>query len=168
VPGSKKKYLTMALDYFKFMKNSLALFPKWIINQYNLDVYARDGFVFLEIRWAVWGLPEAGNLANKLLRMQLAPYGYYECMNTPSLWKYATQSLAFSLVVDDFGIKYVGKEHANHLITCLKENCKLTKDLMGNLYCGITLNWNYHKLTLNIFMPKYINKPFFKYRHAVQ
>ncbi len=45
----------------------LALFPVWIKKQYNLDTHARDGFVFLEIRHAVWGLPQAGILANKLL-----------------------------------------------------------------------------------------------------
>jgi hypothetical protein len=60
-------YLTATLDYYKYMKISLALFPEWIKKQYNLDTHARDGFVFLETRRTVWGLPQAGILDNKLL-----------------------------------------------------------------------------------------------------
>jgi hypothetical protein len=35
--------------------------------QYNLDKLALNGFVYLEMRRAVWGLPQAGILVNKLL-----------------------------------------------------------------------------------------------------
>jgi len=80
----KNFYLTAALDYYEYMKIPLALLPEWIKN--NLDTNARDGFVFLEIGRAVWGLPQAGILANKLLRKQLKPHGYYECVNAPGLW----------------------------------------------------------------------------------
>jgi len=111
------------------MKIPLALFPEWIKKQYNLDTNTRDGFVYLEIRRAVWGLPQAGILANKLLRKRLKPHRYYECVNTPRLWWHATRPITFSLVVNDFGVKYVGKEHADHLISCLKkETYKLTED----------------------------------------
>jgi hypothetical protein len=81
----KNFHLTAALDYYEYMKIPLALFSEWIKKQYNLDTHARDGFVFLEIRQAVWGLPQAGILANKLLRKRLKPHRYYECVNTPGL-----------------------------------------------------------------------------------
>jgi len=64
----KNFYLTAALDYYEYMKIPLALFPEWTKKQYNLDTHTRNGFVFFEIRRAVWGLPQAGILANKLLR----------------------------------------------------------------------------------------------------
>ncbi len=126
--------------------------------------------MFLEIRRAVWGLPQAGILANKLLRKGLELHGYYECVNTPGLWRHATRPITFSpitfsLVVDDFGIKYVGKEHADHLIKCLKEKYKLTEDWTGNSYCGITLDWDYAVRTLDISMPGYIKKQLVKYKH---
>ncbi len=113
--------------------------------QYNLDVHTSNVFVFLEIRRAVWGLPNPGMLANKLLRKRLAPHGYYKCVNTPVLWKHTTRPITFSLVMDNFGIKYVGKEHTVHFIKCLKENYKSTKDWMGKLYCSISLDWNHAK-----------------------
>jgi hypothetical protein len=40
-------------------------------------------------------------------------------------------------VADDFGVKYEGKEHTQHLIECLKEKYELVKDWTGDLYCGI-------------------------------
>jgi hypothetical protein len=60
------------------------------------------------MRRAVWGLPQAGILANKLLRGRLLPHGYYECANTPGLWKHVLRPISFTLAVDDFGVKYVG------------------------------------------------------------
>jgi hypothetical protein len=62
----------------------------------------------------------------------------------------------------------VGKQHAEHLITCLKEKYKLTKDWSGELYCGIELDWNYDKHTLLMSMPGYMKKKLLKYKHAVQ
>ncbi len=45
--------------------------------------------------------------------------------------------ISFTLVVDDFGVKYVGKEHVHHLIKCLRDKYEFIKDWTGNLYCGI-------------------------------
>ncbi len=40
----KNFYLNMAaLDYYEYIKIPVALFPKWIKKQYNLDTHARDG-----------------------------------------------------------------------------------------------------------------------------
>jgi hypothetical protein len=164
----KNFYLTAALDYYKYMKIPLALFPEWIKKQYNLDTHTRDGFVFLKIQRAVWGLPQAGILANELLHKRLKPHGYYECVNTPGLWRHATRPVTFSLLVDDFGVKYVGKEHADHLISCLKKDYKLTKDWAGDLYCGILLRWDYARRRLDISMPGYIKKQLLKYEHIMQ
>jgi hypothetical protein len=124
----KNFYLTADLDYYKYKKIPVVLFPEWIKKQYDIDTDTRDGFVFLEIQQAVWGLPQAGILANKLLHKRLKPHGYYECVNTPRLWQHAARPIAFSLMDNNFGIKYVGKEHADHLIKCLNKKYNLTKD----------------------------------------
>jgi hypothetical protein len=96
----KKIYLMAALEYFEYMKIALTLFPSWIVEQYNLPKHQKDGWVYLEMRQAVWGLPQAGILANKKLRRKLAPFGYYECVETPGLWKHESWPLTFTLVVD--------------------------------------------------------------------
>jgi hypothetical protein len=133
-----------------------------------LDTHARESFVFLEIGRMVWGLPQVGILANKLLQKWLAPHGYYKCVNTPGLWRHATCPITLSLVVDNFRIKYVGKEHADYLIKCLKEKYKLSEDWSGDLYCGISLRWDYVAWTLNISMPGYIKKQLLKYKHVIR
>jgi hypothetical protein len=132
-----------------------------------LDKLALNGFVYLEMQRTVWGLPQAGILVNKLLRMHLLPQGYLECSNTPGLWKHATCPISFTLVVDNFGVKYVGKEHVDHLIKCIKLKYKLTKDWAGDLYCSIKLNWDYTTCTLDISMPGYITKLLQKYKHCI-
>jgi hypothetical protein len=64
----KNFYLSAPLDRYEYMKMPLTLFPEWIIKQYNLLTHALNGFVYLEMRQAMWGLPQVGILANKLLR----------------------------------------------------------------------------------------------------
>jgi hypothetical protein len=77
---------------------------------------------------AVWGLPQAGILANNLLQKRLAPHGYYECKQTPGLWKHTSWPISFTLVVDNFGVKYTNKNDIDHLIASLKTDYELTKD----------------------------------------
>ena len=40
--------------------------------------------------------------------------------------------IQFTLVVDDFGVKNVGKEHVLHLQQTLEEHYKVTKDWTGS------------------------------------
>ena len=73
----------------------------------------------------------------------MAPFGYHKCKNTPGLWYHETKSITFTLVVDNFGVKYVDKSDVEHLISSLKANYGLTVDWTGNLYYGISLEWDY-------------------------
>jgi hypothetical protein len=76
----------------------------------------------MEIGQGMYGLPQAGILANKLLAKQLTLHGYAPTIHTPGLWTHKTRSIMFSLVVDKFGVKYVGKQYVNHLFSALKEH----------------------------------------------
>ena len=60
--------------------------------------------------------------------------------------------------MDDFGVKYDGKNNARHLIDSLKEDFTILEDWKGGLYCGINLKLDYDKRTLYISMPGYIEK----------
>ena len=100
--------------------------------------------MWLEIRKAIYSLPQAGILANEQLRRKLAKHGYLEVNHTPGLWRHVTRPVQFSLVVDDFGVKYVGEENAQHLINVIQtEGYKLSIDWSGTKYCGITLQWDW-------------------------
>ena len=97
----------------------LRLFPHHTIDQYKLQENAQNGQVYLEVQKAIYGIQQAGALANKQLKKLIAPDGYYEVAHTPGLWRHATRPIQFSLVVDNFGVKYVGKQHVEHLAHCL-------------------------------------------------
>jgi hypothetical protein len=86
-----------------------------------LKALAQDGKVYIEIQKGMYGLPQAGILANELLQPILAKYGYQPTTHTHCLWKHDTRPISFLLVVDDFGVKYVGREHAQHLMGCIKK-----------------------------------------------
>ena len=145
----------------------LAYFPPWIVDQYNLNLHALNGKVHLELQRGVWGLLQVGILANEQLRRKLAPFGYKEHANTPGLWYHETCPISFTLVVDDFGVKYVNKAGVEHLLESLQTRYKLTADWTGDLYRRITLGWNYDKRHVNIWMPGYIKKKLQEYRHVV-
>ncbi len=149
------------------MKIPLALFPVWTIEKHNLHKLALDGWVYIKMRRAVWGIPRAGILANKQLCRKLAPFGYYKSVNTPGLWRHESWPLTFTLVFDDFGIKFVNKANADHLISSIKKTYTLMEDWMGNLYCGITLKSDYVGRTVNILMPGYIKMKLQEYKHIM-
>ena len=51
--------------------------------------------------------------------------------------KTTASPINFTLVVDDFGVKYSGKEHALHLKAALEEKYKATTDWEEKLCIGI-------------------------------
>ena len=70
--------------------------------------------------------------------------------------------------MDVFGVKYVSKEHADHLIKTLEVHYdKILVDWEGKLHCGITLEWNYSERFLDISMPGYIDKLLARYQHEM-
>ena len=100
----------------------------------------------MEICKGMYGLPQASILANKLLRKLLARHGYYKQPHIPGLWKHDPCLVWFTLAIDDFGIKYIGKTHLQHLYDALCTGTyKIVEDRTSNHYCGINLQWNYNK-----------------------
>ena len=106
----------------------------------------------------MYGIPHAGIIAQKLLEERLEKHGYRQSDKTPGFWKHDTRSICFSLIVDDFGVKYVGEEHANHLIGVLEEFYVVENNWEGKKYCGITLDWDYINSKVNLSMPGYCDE----------
>ena len=115
------------------------MFTDHLAQQHQLRVKEKNGLIYVEIRKAIYGPPQAGALSNKLLKKRLAPTGYYELPHTPGMWKHVSRPISFTLVVDDFGVKYVGKKNADHLVAALKGTNKISEYWTGSLYCGIHL-----------------------------
>ena len=71
-------YLGTPLDRYEYMRFHLDNIPDEIKQQYNLQQISKNGFVYVEIRKGMYGLPQAGRLANQLLKKRLARHGYFE------------------------------------------------------------------------------------------
>jgi hypothetical protein len=97
---------------------NLASLPQETIEKYDLNKLEQDGKVYIEIQKGMYGLPQAGILTNEMLQRNLD--GYRPTTHTHGLWTHDNRPISFSLVVDDFGVKYVGREHAEHLMACIK------------------------------------------------
>ncbi len=69
----------------------------------------------------MYGLPQAGIIAQELLAKRLKEHGYSQSETTPGLWKHKWRPIIFSLVVGDFRVKYIGKEHAQHLLQTVQK-----------------------------------------------
>ena len=158
-------YLGTPLPDYEYMRIPVNIIPECIMLQYNLAPLVHNGFVVVEIRKGMYGLPQAGILANKRLKKHLAKAGYHEAPRTPGLFRHETRPVTFCLVVDDFGIKYVGKEHADHLLATLRTQYTMTTDWAGTNYCGLTIDWDYRARTCDISLPGYVERALHRFQH---
>ena len=162
----KDFYLNNPMSRYEYMRIPINQLPKKIIDQYNLTPLIHNGAVYVEIQKGMYGLPQAGRIANDKLVPILKQAGYHQSEHTPGLFKHDTRPVAFCLVVDDFGVKYVGKDHALHLAQTLESaGYKITTDWEGKQFCGITLNWDYENGTVDLSMPGYVEKALQRFEH---
>ena len=135
----KKYFLSTPLGRPEYVKIQLSKIPQEFIAEYNLTSLVHKGWIYFEIRRGCYGLPQSDMLANKQLRLRLEKEGYYEARTTPGLWRHKCRPIQISLVVDNFGVEYVRKQHAYHLATILKKYHNITEDWEGKKYAGIDL-----------------------------
>jgi len=162
----KDFYLNTPMRRFEYMRIPVKVIPQCIMDQYELWPLVHNGYVLVEIRKGMYGLPQAGILAYERLVEHLAHYGYAPKEHTPGLWSHASRPLTFCLVVDDFGVKYVDKADAEHLLSAVKDLYAATYDWSGTLYCGLTLVWDYIARTVDISIPGYIEKALLRFQHS--
>ncbi len=116
----------------------------------------------------MYGLPQAGILANKLQKKCLPKHSYFEQPHTPGLFSHEFHPIWFNLAVNNFGIKYIRENTLQHLYYSLRaEAYNIDEDHAGDLYCGINLKWNYAKGYVDLSIPKYIMKQPTRYSHPV-
>ena len=87
-----------------------------IIAEYKFKekTYA-NGSVYIITNRGMYGLPQPGLLVNKLLEKRLNKRGYHQRKLVPGIWKHEWRPVQFTMVVDDFGVKYDGEKYALHL-----------------------------------------------------
>jgi hypothetical protein len=114
----------------------------------------------------MYGLPQAGIISQQqLLEDWLEKHRYPQSKVTPGLWSHNTRPISFTLVVNDFEVKYVGKEHAQHLLNTVQQFYKCSCDWKGERYIGLTIKWDYKGQNVHLSMPNYVAKALRRFRH---
>ncbi len=140
--------------------------PEEIIIEYKLhEIVTEDGYVYCNIQKGMYGLVQAGIIAQDLLQARLAKVGYYQSKIIPGLWTHETRKTCFTLVVDDFAIKYTSIEDSQHLIDALKQDYTITIDWDATKYIGLTLEWDYKNKKVYAHMPGYIQQALLRFKH---
>ena len=114
----------------------------------------------------MYGLPQAGIIAQKLLEKCLNAQGYHKSTITPGFWQHDWRPISFTLCVDDFGVKYIGTEHAKHLLQTINAHYNTSHDWQGERYLGLTISWNYSQQLVHLSMPNYCNKAIQHFHHT--
>ncbi len=86
----------------------------------------------------MYGLPHAGKIAQDNLIARLSTHGYLQT-GTTCLFRHVTNGVAFTLVVDDFGVKFPDTAGADDLIHCLQLYYTLTIKKNATKYLGLTI-----------------------------
>jgi hypothetical protein len=86
-------------------------------------------------------------------------------VSTPGLWHHKWRPIQFCLIVDNFGVKYVGLEHFTYLLDILKKFHGVQYNMAGNKFAGMDIEFNYAARCCRISMPGYISLLLLKFKH---
>ena len=85
----KDFYLCTPMKRYEYFRMKIELFPEDIIQEYNLhNKVDATGNVHCEVRRGMYGLPQAGIIAQELLEERLLKAGYRQSKVTPGYWKH--------------------------------------------------------------------------------
>jgi len=130
--------------------------PSDVQDRYKDKIRWRGDRALVRIDKGIYGLPQAGKLAQDDLIPLLESGGYYQCKNTPLLFKHTTRAISFVLVVDDFSVKYSHHADALHLMEVLGHKYKYTVDWTGSKYLGMSVVHDKDKHEITLSMPGYV------------
>ena len=114
------------------------------------------------------GMAQACLLANEILAKRLEKHGLKQTPHTPGLWRHHANLIQFTLLVDDFGMKYEKKLYAQDFINAFEKNYKaVSVDLYGELFFSIKLEWDYQNRPVDLSMHDYITKLLQYFLHPI-
>ncbi len=87
-------YLMTPLHHPEFIRIKLTDIPDKVINKYKFrEVATKNGSIYIRAKRGMYGLPQAGLLATKLLKKCLNKHGYQQSKLVPGLWKHDTRPI---------------------------------------------------------------------------
>ena len=140
------------LEKSVYIKTPIKDIPKETIAEYDLKKFERDGIVIFKVDGCMYGLKEAGLIAQKALLKVLNTNGYSEPDNMMIVKAKDPKDKTTAVVnVDDFGIMYTNEADARKMLKVLEDNGYIIKvDWEGKKYCGMNINHDRINRTLTI------------------
>jgi hypothetical protein len=151
---------------YECMQLKLSDMPEDLIEHYHLlDNATPDRYIYCEIHQGMYWVPQAGIITQEHLAKRLKKHGYTQSKTMPGLWMHEWHPIFFSLVVDDFGVKYIRDEHAQHLLQTVQKYYKCSFEKEGERYCKLTIKWDYAGQKMHLFMPLYVKNALKHFQH---
>ena len=80
----KNFYLKTPMKRYEYLRLKITTLPDEVIEEYKLkDKVDSKGYVYVEVRRGMYGLPHAGLIAQQLLEERLQKHGYEQSKVTP-------------------------------------------------------------------------------------
>lgn len=153
-------FLCSTLPRSEYIKIKRSVIPEDIITRYSLQdpKYWIHDYIWVEVTQGMYGLPQAAILAQEQLYRHLSANGYDILNLTSGLVANKARTLFFTLVVDDFLIKYTNMDDVKHLQSVLEKLYVMKYDFNATKYLGITIEQNRQQDYIGISIPGYIDK----------
>ena len=68
--------------------------------------------------------------------------------------------------MDDFGLKHVGKERAEHSLEALQKSWKVSTNWEGKSHCGMTLEWDHNQWAMELSMLGRVKAALHEFQHT--
>ena len=160
-------YLGSDLPEAEYVRFRLSLIPRAFTEAYNLrELATKDGYVYARVNKAWYGLKQAGRIAHDDLVARLAEAGYHKASLVEGYFRHEHRPIDFTLVVDDFLIKYERSEDLEHLQAAVGKYYKFKVDTDAKQYVGIHLKWDYDRRTVRLSMDGYIEQALLELEHV--
>ena len=124
----KYYYHVTPMNYFEYMRIQVKHIPQNIVDQYNFRDLIVSDHVLVGIQEGMYDLPQAGIITEERLNIHLTTSSYIPAKHTPGLYTHHTLNAMFTLVINDFGVKYHHKHDALYFLNLLKVKYKITTD----------------------------------------
>jgi hypothetical protein len=159
----KDFFLNTIMDTPHYFSEKLEDIPEEIIREYDLEKLKYTDFknvdrIMFEVNKGLYGLPHASRMAQIQINQHLKKFGFFECDNTPCLYRNQSGSVYFTLVVDDFCIYYRTRQDAENLIKVIEQEYILTTDWDCKSYLGMNIVFKEDHSDVSISIPGYVER----------
>ena len=97
------------MSRYEYTMIKVSIITEDFIIKYKIYTLVLNRYIYINIHKRMYGPPQAQHIAQDHLQKHLVKYEYLPVPIKYRLWCHKTWPIIFTLVVDDLGVKYVGR-----------------------------------------------------------